>query len=139
MNDLPPHQAHEPGVQPDPTLQPDHKVSSVTTTIVALLGVAVVTLVLYGLNVSREPEIASNSPPAEAQDPAAASGNTAATNATDASKPDTGKAKIEDNSPTAQADRSNAPRGSQTQQPQTTTGQAPSTEKPGASPVRPNG
>jgi hypothetical protein len=83
--------------------------------------------------------MASTSPPAEAQDPAAASGNTAPNNATDASKADTGKAKVEDNSPAAQADRSNAPRGSETQQPQTTTGQAPSTEKQGASPVRPNG
>lgn len=139
MKDVPPSPAREPGIQPDPTLQPAHKASPIMTTIVAIAAVAVVTLVFYGLNAPPQgARVARNSPPAQAQDPAAATANTAAQNATDASKPQQGQAK-QDNSAAAQADQPNKPQGAQTGQPQTTTGQAPSTEKQGASPVRPNG
>jgi hypothetical protein len=147
MNDIPPHQAREPGLQPDPTLQPDHKTSPVTTTVVALLAVGIVTLVLYGVNASRGPETtASNSSPAQAQDPAAASQNTASNNATDTSKPASGQAKQVANGTAQQGggNANNPPGAKKTAEPQpATVGQAPAgqppADAPGAAPAKPNG
>ena len=139
MKDAPPHQARAAGIQADPTLQPDRPVNPITATLAALFGVVILTLVLYGLNVSSDrPEMASNSSPAQVEQPAAASGNAAANNTADKSKPDTGQAKQQAAGATQQGNGGNAsnPPGATKAQPQSTTAsQAPASQAPAGQPA----
>ena len=82
----------EPGPQIDPTLQTEHKASAGTVMVATLAGIAIVSMVLYGVNNRESPSaVASNAPAATTGDPAAASQNLKNQNATDQSKPAQGQ------------------------------------------------
>ena len=89
----------EPGPQRDPTLETEHKASAGTVMVATIAGIAIVTMVLYGINRPQNESssaVASNAPAdsttaASTGDPAAASQNLKTQNATDQSKPAQGQ------------------------------------------------
>lgn len=91
----------ESGPQIDTTLEPERKASAGTVMVTTLAGIAILTMVLYGINRPQSPNesssaVASNAPAdstavASTGDPAAASQNLKTQNATDQSKPAQGQ------------------------------------------------